>query len=458
MIWRRRCHRVCAPAAVAALVGVVPLLTFGCGPSPPSSVQYPVHVTASGWNTFAVVRWQPPPDGGPVATYRVVASPGDHEAVVPGRQTWADVDGLRNHTRYRFTVTAVSPSTRRSSSSATSNAIKPLPVAIHVRHNQLVNAAGQAIRLIGVNRSGTEYSCVDGSHSIFSGPADQASIATMASWHINAVRLPLNEDCWLGINGVDPTSGGPAYQAAITSYVDELHAAGMVVILDLHWAAPGTQLSNYQNVMADADHAPRFWASVATWFKRDRGVMFDLYNEPADVTWDCWRSGCLTSSGWRAAGMQALIDDVRATGAKQPILAGGLSYAEDLSGWRSHPLYDPAHQLAASVHVYNEGPGSGCHAVGCWDRTIPGVAAATPVVTTELGDFGGGDEFMSTYVQWVEARPSLSISVIGWSWDAALGEGGPSLITSYDGTPTPFGSGVKAYFQSLFERGELRQG
>ena len=24
----------------------------------------------------------------------------------------------------------------------------------------------------------------------------------MKAWNINAVRVPLNEDCWLGINGV----------------------------------------------------------------------------------------------------------------------------------------------------------------------------------------------------------------------------------------------------------------
>ena len=53
---------------------------------------------------------------------------------------------------------------------------------------------------------------------------------------------------------------------------------------------------------------------------------------------------------------------------------------------------------------------------------------------------------------------SHSISFVGWSWDAALGEGGPSLISSFDGTPTRFGLGFRAYLQKLFDSGQVKQG
>lgn len=33
---------------------------------------------------------------------------------------------------------------------------------LHVQGNQLVNGSGQAIRLLGVDRSGTEYACIQG--------------------------------------------------------------------------------------------------------------------------------------------------------------------------------------------------------------------------------------------------------------------------------------------------------
>ena len=69
--------------------------------------------------------------------------------------------------------------------------------------NAIVDSAGRVIQLRGVNRSGAEYACAEG-WGFFDGPTDDpASIAAMKSWHVNAVRLPMNEDCWLGINGVN---------------------------------------------------------------------------------------------------------------------------------------------------------------------------------------------------------------------------------------------------------------
>jgi hypothetical protein len=59
----------------------------------------------------------------------------------------------------------------------------------------------QPVVLQGVSRSGTEFACVGG-YGIFDGPNDDASIEAMKAWKINTVRVPLNEHCWLGINGV----------------------------------------------------------------------------------------------------------------------------------------------------------------------------------------------------------------------------------------------------------------
>jgi endoglucanase len=336
-------------------------------------------------------------------------------------------------------------------------------VEIRVRHNQLVNAAGQSVRLFGVNRSGTEYMCVTGGGAgagIFSGPNDDASIAVIASWHINAVRVSLNEDCWLGINGVNPAFSGPNYQAAIAGYVRRLNDAGLVAILDLHWNAPGSLLSDRQQVMADADHAPAFWTSVAASFKNNPGVIFDLYNEPRDISWSCWRSGCETKQGWRTAGMQSLIDVVRRAGAKQPVIAAGINGANDLSGWLSHPLRDPRGQLAAGVHVYDAGQRGYCKTIACWNRTLVPVAKEVPVVTSELGERDRRSDFIIKYMKWVDHQWRLhrTVSVLGWSWDAAQGEGGPSLIASYDGTPTAYGLGFRTYLDGLFERGEVRPG
>ena len=314
------------------------------------------------------------------------------------------------------------------------------PLSIAVSGNHLVNGSGQAIRLLGVNRSGTEYACIQG-WGLFDGPSDAASVAAMASWHINAVRVPLNEDCWLNINGVNALYGGAAYQSAVQSYVNLLHQYGIYAILDLHWNAPGTGQATGQEVMADADHAPAFWSSVAAFFKSDPGVLFDLYNEPHDVTWSCWLNGCSTP-GWQTAGMQSLVNAVRATGATQPIMVGGLAWANDLSGWAAHKPNDPASALVVSFHNYNFNV---CDPT-CWNTTVAPLAAQVPIVTGEMGENDCAHGYIDQYMSWADTH---GISYLGWTWDTWDCSNGPALITAYDGTPTAFGIGLRDHLAAL---------
>ena len=47
--------------------------------------------------------------------------------------------------------------------------------------NKLLSATGQQVILRGVDRSGTEYACVQGT-GIFDGEVDQAAVSAMKSW------------------------------------------------------------------------------------------------------------------------------------------------------------------------------------------------------------------------------------------------------------------------------------
>ena len=76
-------------------------------------------------------------------------------------------------------------------------------------------------------------------------------------------RVPLNEDCWLGINGVSRKWSGADYRKRIKEWVLALNKAGLTVILDLHWSAPGDLEALGQWPMPDADHALTFRKEVA---------------------------------------------------------------------------------------------------------------------------------------------------------------------------------------------------
>jgi endoglucanase len=313
-------------------------------------------------------------------------------------------------------------------------------LSVTVSGNHLVDGAGQPLRLLGVDRSGTEYACVQWG-GIFDGPSSDASVAAMAAWHVNAVRVPMNEDCWLGINGA-PVSGLTAaqYQQAIAQYVQLLHNHGLYAILDLHWNAPGGSLANGQQAMVDADHGPAFWASVASAFKGDPAVIFDLYNEPEFISWSCWLSGAGCPVSWPVAGMQSLVTAVRGSGATQPIMLGGVAYANDLSQWLANEPSDPQAALVASFHVYNFNT---CHTIACWDSQVAPVAAQVPVVAGEIGEDDGGHSFIDGVMGWADAK---GISYLAWTWDTWGCGNAPVLISDYAGTPCQtFGAGYQAH-------------
>jgi hypothetical protein len=268
-------------------------------------------------------------------------------------------------------------------------------------------------------------------------------VSSIVAWHANAVRVPLNEDCWLAINGAPAQYSGSAYQTQIANFVSLLRQNGLYVILDLHWNNGGTGQSNGQQQMADADHAPDFWTGVATAFKGDQGVVFDLYNEPHDISWSCWLNGGCQVNGWNVAGMQQLLNAVRATGATNVIMAGGLSYAGDLSQWLQNKPSDPMGNLAASFHTYNQ---TNCADSGCWTSQIQPVAAQVPVITGELGENDCAQGYIDGYMSWADGA---GVSYLGWAWNTASCNSFPALISNYNGTPTAFGAGLQSHLASV---------
>ena len=323
---------------------------------------------------------------------------------------------------------------------------------LHVQGNKLVNAAGQTVVLHGVNHSGTEYACVQG-WGMGDGPTyDQAVVTAIKSWRTNAVRVPLNEDCWLAINGVPAAYSGATYQQFIKNWVTLLNQNGIYAILELKWTAPGSTPATGQVPMPDMDHSPTFWAQVANAYKGNNTVIFELFNEPfpdnqqnSTAAWVCWRDGgTCPGVGFQAAGMQSLVNAVRGTGATNVLALGGVSYANALYQWLAYKPNDPLNNMAAVWHVYNFNI---CSTVSCYNANAGPVLAQVPVIVTETGADNCDPTWWNTYLSWLDTN---GVSYLAWVWNTWGSSCTTlSLITNYSGATTQMGLIYKNHLAGL---------
>lgn len=334
---------------------------------------------------------------------------------------------------------------------------------LRVVGNGILDDEAHEVVLKGVNRSGSEYQCSKGT-GFFDGAVDEEAVRAMARWNINAVRVPLNEACWLSIGGVSEVLSGENYKSAIQTYVRLLQRYGLIPILDLHWAAPGNRIPDRLWPMPNADHTEEFWTDVAETFADNDGVVFEPYNEPYpdrnsidEAAWECWRDGCDEYISWgseetyEAVGMQALVDAIRSTGSEHLILLGGVQFSNEISRWMEYRPDDPLENVAPAWHIYKRNE---CASEDCWDGAPAEIAEQFPIVVTELGQNDCQGEFVQTLIDWLDER---RLGYLAWSWNAfgacqpeslGGGENAYSLVTSYH-CAMPNGGFADVFYESL---------
>ncbi len=331
-----------------------------------------------------------------------------------------------------------------SSASSASGKCPPLGVVGNTIGVLLDNGSFVPKQFRGVTGTGGVFACVQ-NRSIFDADTSIDPYMTgMKEWGIEIVRVSLNEDCWLGINGVNPLYSGEPYQTAFIQYVQTLNDNGFYVILDLHWSAPGGTLATGQNPMPDLDHAPAFWTSVGSTFGSNGAVIFDLFNEPypdnnavnSTAGWECWKFGSVggncSSIPYTAVGMDDLVALVRGpnVSATNVLMLGGINYANSLWQWLQYVPSDPLNKLVASWHSYKTNV---CNNEECWQNSIALVAAQYPVITGEIGENDCAGNYISPLMTYLDGLKNAGqgTSYLAWLYAPWSCADSPALISSY---------------------------
>jgi hypothetical protein len=328
------------------------------------------------------------------------------------------------------------------------------PLPLRVAGNQLLYDSGQPARLRGVNCAGMEWSD-DGDGRMLKTVA-----VAVREWHANLIRLPLSQDRWFG-KAPGQKDGGVGYRMLVGQLVDYCAANNAYIILDLHWSDAGEWGRNIGQHNLPDRNSVAFWKDLAPVFQDNPAVLFDLYNEPARVTWDQWfRGGPMTETDeksgvtltYEAVGMPVLVDAIRSTGAKNVIVAGGINWAYEVGGiLEGRALADPrGHGVVYAAHPYPHAyPGLGRETIAQWTARMEDFARSFPIIVAEFGSIEAMWPFPKDWNYNDEKWNREMLAVLAahhWSWTAwdFHVTAWPCLISDWNYTPTPhFGVWVK---------------
>jgi uncharacterized protein (TIGR03437 family) len=214
-----------------------------------------------------------------------------------------------------------------------------LPVfPLHVAANHLADAIGSPFLLRGVNYPGLEAASPTA--------IELAAQAAMTShtfrviqqrWNTNAVRLTISPAIW--------KRDGPAYFDKVAAAVAAANGEGLVVILA---AAQDPHSGAAVDTGLPGSDLPQFWTACAQRFHDTAGLIFALFDAPSirnvpgatagvhrAQDWQFWLNGGTLATGQTAAGMQSLVDAIRATGAAQVISAPAFADALGFQGFNA---------------------------------------------------------------------------------------------------------------------------
>lgn len=146
-------------------------------------------------------------------------------------------------------------------------------------------------------------------------------------WKANTVRLQILQDRLVGPKG---DKWNAHYFYYIRNQIRHILAMGMTVVIN-----DQTEVS-----MGFADNEPApdyatkvFWGRIMNYWMNMPNVIFDLFNEPRNETWDQWlNGGYIPGFPGKYIGEQELVNFIRNEGAHNEIWVEGINWASTLAG------------------------------------------------------------------------------------------------------------------------------
>ena len=322
-------------------------------------------------------------------------------------------------------------------------------IILNVSGNNIMDNKGNIVTIKGFCLPGLEWR-KDGVHL---SPQD---IANIKKWKTNVVRISLNQTFW---TDSEPATKLGSYKQIIDAIIAESIKNNMAVILDLHWTDEGAAI-NGQTPMADAKSLV-FWKEVATTYKNFGTVMFELYNEPFQISHNVWLNGGVYTGpdsrfiGKTYTGYTQLLKAVRDTGAKNICIVNGLDWGYDLSfvGSNNGKYLIKDNNIVYGSHPYSYKGLNNTHKgvnMPLFAENFSGILNNHPIIFTEWG--GDSDnlwldhEMYSAYLQYMNTN---NINYCGWAWYVDPSKPGfPCLISDWAGTPLNGGVEVSRDMQN----------
>ena len=202
-----------------------------------------------------------------------------------------------------------------------------------------------------------------------------AELAAIHSYHADTIRFQIGQPA------LDPAS--PLYDADyftdVVNAIKQARQAGFVVMIMMQDEKISGESVQYPLPIAETQ---RDWDLFTTAFGSDRGVVFELYNEPSltpsPANWQLWLNGGMVSGQTEPSiGMQPLINHIRANGAQNVFVLDGLGRAATLEGMPA--VSDPLNRLVYAVHPYQHGSADESQ----WDAEFGIPSATLPVWVDE---------------------------------------------------------------------------